>query len=93
MTTPTKAPARSATAAIVRDHLARELSIEPAEIADDDVLKDLPGADSLHLLRLVTRLETHWDTEFSDEEIFGATTFDDLVSLVMSHLEAGRDAA
>ena len=84
---------RSETARIVRDHLARELTIEPSEIADDDVLKDLPGADSLHLLRLVTHLERHWDTEFSDEEIFAATTFDDLVSLVMSHLEADRAAA
>jgi acyl carrier protein len=86
-------PTRPETARVVRDQLARELNIEPSEIADGDVLKDLPGADSLHLLRLVTHLERHWDTEFSDEEIFAATTFDDLVSLVMSHLEADRAAA
>jgi acyl carrier protein len=86
-------PTRPETARIVRDQLARELDIEPSEIADHDVLKDLPGADSLRLLRLVSRLERHWDTEFSDEEIFTATTFDDLVSLVMSHLEADRAAA
>jgi acyl carrier protein len=93
MTSPTTTPTRTETARIVRDLLAQELKIEPSEIADADVLKDLPGADSLHLLRLVTHLERHWDTEFSDEEIFGATTFDDLVSLVMSHLDAGHDAA
>jgi acyl carrier protein len=75
-------------AGTIRERLARELHLEPADIADDDVLGDLPGADSLRLLRLVTQLERHWDTEFSDEEVFGATTFADLVALVQSHLAA-----
>jgi acyl carrier protein len=80
MTTPT------AEADTVRELLAHELSLSPAEIADDDVLGDLPGADSLRLLRLVTRLERHWDIEFSDEEVFDATTFADLVTLVRTHV-------
>jgi acyl carrier protein len=70
----------------VRELLAHELSLNPAEISDSDVLGDLPGADSLRLLRLVTRLERHWDVEFSDEEVFGATTFADLVTLVRTHV-------
>ena len=90
MTPPTTALTRAETTELVRDFLARELSIEPSEIADNDVLKDLPGADSLHLLRLANRLECYWDTEFSDEEVFAATTFSDLVSLVMSHGRGGR---
>jgi acyl carrier protein len=84
--TSTTAADRARIAETVREHLARELRLEPAEIADDDVLGDLPGADSLRLLRLVTHLERHWDTEFSDEEVFAATTFADLVALVQSHL-------
>ncbi|GIJ43672.1 hypothetical protein Val02_05580 [Virgisporangium aliadipatigenens] len=78
----------------IRALLADELHLEPAEITDDDVLGDLPGADSLRLLRVVTRLERHWDVEFSDEEVFGATTFADLVALVRGHLATtGRAAA
>jgi acyl carrier protein len=84
--TPTTAPARAQVAETIRDHMSRELSLDPAEIGDGDVLKDLPGADSLRLMRLVARLERHWDTEFTDDDIFGAVTFDDLVSAVESGL-------
>lgn len=90
MTTSTTAPTRVQVATTIRDELARELNLDPADIADSDVLKDLPGADSLHLLRLVARLERQWDAEFTDEEIFAAVTFDDLVTLVRSHLNLAR---
>lgn len=82
-------PTRVEIADIARGHLAAELKIDPSAIADDSVLRELPGADSIHLLRVVSRLEREWDAEFDDEDIFKSTTLADLVSMVASYLTRG----
>jgi acyl carrier protein len=87
MTSPITAVTRKRIAEVIRDHLAAELKIDPADIADDSTLKELPGADSIRLLRVVSRLERHWDVEFDDEDVFASTTLDELVTLVMSYLD------
>lgn len=46
------------------------------------MLRDLPGADSMKMLRVVAKLERRWDVEFEDEEIFAVKTVDELVTLV-----------
>jgi acyl carrier protein len=86
MTTSTAFPTRAQVAAVAREFLGRELKIEPAAIADDAVLKELPGADSVHLVRVVSRLERHWDREFEDEQVFELRSFDELVAMVLSCL-------
>jgi acyl carrier protein len=80
---------RSEIVDIARDQLAAELKIEASDIVDDTVLRELPGADSIHLLRVVSRLEREWDTEFDDEDIFTSNTFADLVDMVSSYLARG----
>lgn len=79
-------PTHQQVAAVVREVLGRELKIAPEEIADDAVLKELPGADSVRLVRVVSRLERQWDREFDDERVFGLSRFDELVSLARSCL-------
>jgi acyl carrier protein len=69
-------------ASVVAEYLATELKISTAEIAGDDVLRDLPGADSMKMLRVVSKLERNWDVEFDDEAIFAVKTVDELVALV-----------
>jgi len=73
-------------AAIATEYLATELKIDPSEIARTDVLKDLPGADSIKLLRVVSKLERRWDVEFDDESIFAASTVDELTVLVQKYV-------
>jgi acyl carrier protein len=90
MTTSTATPTRDQVAALAREFLCQELKIDPATIADDAVLKELPGADSVHLVRVVSRLERHWDREFEDEEVFELRRFDELVTLMLSHLGDGN---
>jgi acyl carrier protein len=85
------APTRGEIADIARGHLSAELKIDVSDIADDSVLRDLPGADSIHLLRVVSWLEREWDTEFDDEDIFKSATFSDLVDMVTSYLTRGTD--
>lgn len=90
MTSPATTPTREQVAAVVRDLLGQELKIAPSDITDDVVLKELPGADSVRLVRVVSRLERHWDREFEDDEVFGLRSFDELVTLTLSYLNDGN---
>jgi acyl carrier protein len=69
-------------AEITIELIAAELKTSPSEIHGADALKLLPGADSLKLLRVVSKLERRWEVEFDDEAIFAAKTVDELVTLV-----------
>ncbi len=80
----------SAVADRLRELAAAELKIEPAEIAGETVLKQLPGADSVRLMRIVARAEREFDLEFEDEDIFKVRTLDELVALVLGQDAAGR---
>jgi acyl carrier protein len=86
MTTDTAS--RDLIVAVTTDYIADELRMDPAGIAGDDVLRELPGADSMKMLRLVSKLERHWDVEFDDEAIFALRTVDELVALVEKSVTA-----
>jgi acyl carrier protein len=90
MTSPAITPTREQVAAVVRELLGQELKIAPSDITDDVVLKELPGADSVRLVRVVSRLERHWDREFEDERVFDVRRFDELVTLALSYLTDGN---
>jgi acyl carrier protein len=90
MTPTTATPTRDQVAAAVREFLGQELKIMPSDIADDAVLKELPGADSVRLVRVVSRLERHFDREFDDEHVFELHGFDELVTLTLSYLADGN---
>jgi acyl carrier protein len=79
---------RDEIADITVEFIAAELKTSTSEINGQDVLKQLPGADSLKLLRVVSKLERRWDVEFDDEDIFAVKTVDELVALVEKTLTA-----
>jgi acyl carrier protein len=68
----------------IRGYVADELDIPAAGIGDDVPLKELAGADSIKMLRVVARIERRFDTEFEDEDVFKVRTLNELVDLVMS---------
>lgn len=63
---------------------AKELGLGIDEIAEDSVLKQLPGADSVRLLRVVAQIERVYDVEFEDEDIFDVGTPRQLAGLVLA---------
>lgn len=67
---------------------AKELGIGVGEIAEDSVLKQLPGADSVRLLRVVAQIERVYDVEFEDEAIFDVGTPRQLTDLVLAQARA-----
>jgi acyl carrier protein len=80
------ASTRREVADTARAHLAAELKIEASAITEDCVLRELPGVDSIQLLRVVSRLEREWDIEFDDEDVFTSNTFADLADMVTSYV-------
>ncbi|MFI1336370.1 acyl carrier protein [Streptomyces sp. NPDC020845] len=84
---PTHEPtSRAQIAAVTIEYLATELEVSPAEIGLTDPLKALPGADSMKLLRVVSKLERQWDIEFDDQAVFAADTVEELVTLVHTYV-------
>lgn len=59
---------RAAIFAKVRDHLAAELELDPAEIDDGTHFREDLDADSLDLYELVMELEDTYGVAMSDEE-------------------------
>lgn len=90
MTSPATRWSREEVADITRELLGQELKIPPSDISDDAVLKELPGADSVRLARVVSRLERHWDMEFDDDQVFDLRNFDGLVTLTLSVIADGN---
>lgn len=74
----------------VRTLIAAELSTDRDTIEADAVMKELPGADSVRLLRVVAKLERKYDTEFEDDDIFEVITPRDLAKLAVSGADSSQ---
>jgi len=73
---------------LVRDHLAEELEVDPARIADGTRFKQDLDADSLDLYELVMELEDHYGVSVSEEQAARIETVGDAVSFVVEHSPA-----
>lgn len=76
----------------VREVIAEELFCPPDQVRPDTELADLPGLDSVKLLRIVTALEGRYDIGIDDERLYGLCLVEDLVHVVESELP-GRSPA
>jgi acyl carrier protein len=74
----------------VRGQVAKELGVDLSQVEPDTVLKQLPGSDSVRLLRVVAQVERVYDVEFEDEDIFRVRTPGELVGLVLAQLPGGE---
>ncbi len=74
---------------IVRDHLATELEVDPAKIADGTRFKEDLDADSLDLYELVMELEDRYAIRVSEEEAAKIRTVGDAVDFVVDRVPAG----
>ncbi len=68
MSEPVSATRRDEIFAMVRDHLATELELDPAEITDATRFREDLDADSLDLYELVMELEDAYGVPMSEEE-------------------------
>lgn len=69
-------------------HLADELEVERASIADATSFRDDLDADSLDLYELVMELEDTYGVKMSEEEAAGIETVGQAVDFVLAHAPA-----
>jgi acyl carrier protein len=67
------------------------LQISPATLAATQNLRQLENVDSINLVRVMARIEDHFDIELEDDFVFEVTTLDELVAAV-GRLASGRTA-
>ena len=70
----------------VRELLAHQLEIDPAQIGPQtDILEDL-GADSLDIVELVMAIEEEYDIVITDERAANVRTVEQLVEMLEGSL-------
>ena len=74
---------------LIQTHLADELDVEPALIAEGTRFKDDLAADSLDLYTLVQELEDSYGVQMSDEQAASILTVGQAVDFVLSHAVTG----
>ena len=70
---------------LIRDHLADELSADPAAITEQTHFREDLSADSLDLYSLVQELEDTYGLKLSDEEASRIHTVGQAVDFVVAH--------
>jgi acyl carrier protein len=71
--------------ALIRDHLADELDVEPGAIGEGARFKEDLEADSLDLYTLVQELEDAYGVSMSDEQAAQILTVGQAVAFVIAH--------
>jgi acyl carrier protein len=79
--------------ALIRSHLAEELEIDPASIAETTRFREDLDADSLDLYTLVQELEDTYGVRMSDEEAAKIHTVGQAVDFVLATLGPGARPA
>jgi acyl carrier protein len=73
---------------LVREHLAEELEVDPAKIAEGTRFKEDLDADSLDLYELVMELEDRYGVAVSEQQATRIKTVGDAVDFVLEHAPA-----
>jgi acyl carrier protein len=73
---------------LVREHLAEELEVDPAKIAEKTRFKEDLDADSLDLYELVMELEDRYGVAVSEQQATRIKTVGDAVDFVLEHAPA-----
>ena len=69
----------------IRAHLAEELEVDAARIADDTRFKEDLNADSLHLVELTVELEDTYGVRIPDDEAARIVTVGQAADYVAAH--------
>ena len=70
---------------LIRDHLADELSADPAAITETTHFREDLSADSLDLYTLVQELEDQYGVKMSDEEAAHIQTVAQAIDFVLAN--------
>jgi acyl carrier protein len=78
---------------VARAILCKELDLPPEEVTAERDIRELPGVQSIKILRAVTRIEAHYDIELDDEAVFEVKSLAELAALIEPKLARGAAAS
>jgi acyl carrier protein len=73
---------------VVRRYVCEELRVSPEAIGVDEDLREVRGAESVKLLRIVARLERHYDVELDEEDVFRVSSIEQMAELLTRLLDS-----
>ncbi|WP_067865171.1 acyl carrier protein [Nocardia shimofusensis] len=59
-----------------------ETGIPAAELRPETDLRGMAGVDSVRVLRMVAKIERTFDIELEDQDVFGLSSIEDVVTVV-----------
>ena len=71
----------------VRAIVAEVLDTPAAELSPATDLREVEGADSIKVLRLIARIEREYDVELEDSDVFGVGTIAEVAEVVRKALD------
>lgn len=71
----------------IREHLAAELEIDPAQVREETRFKEDLEADSLDLVELTVELEDHYGIRIPDDQAAKILTVGQAADFVSAHVE------
>lgn len=75
---------------VLRQIICAELGDFSLEFAPETVIRDLPGIESMKVLRIISKIERQFGVELSDEVVFNIGTYGELSNALDT---ARREAA
>lgn len=63
--------------------IGRVLEVGEAGIEGSTALRELPGIESIKVLRIITKIETQYGVELDEQVVFNIGTLDELVAEVV----------
>jgi acyl carrier protein len=66
----------------IRTAVCTELKLPPQRVSNTTDLRELPGMDSVKVLRIIARIERAHDIELDDEVVFGVSTIEEIAAAV-----------
>ncbi|WP_239334339.1 acyl carrier protein [Frankia sp. CiP3] len=66
--------------------VTEELGLTTGSVAPSTDLRSMQGADSVKVLRMIARIERHYDVELDDEDIFTLSSIHDVALVVAGAL-------
>lgn len=65
---------------VLQSIILSELGVESIQLDTATVIRELPGIESMKVLRIITKIERQFGVEMDDEVVFNLGTYGDLVT-------------
>lgn len=65
---------------VLQSIILSELGVESIQLETATVIRELPGIESMKVLRIITKIERQFGVEMDDEVVFNLGTYGDLVT-------------